>query len=186
MWFSSRRAHLYVSVRIGKYIAIDCEMVGVGPDGSQSVLARVSLVNFHGYTLLDEFVKASEEVTDYRTEVSGITPKLLENAKAFKDVQKTVAELLADHVLVGHSLRNDLDCLLLSHPHRDIRDTSRFAPFRKLAKGRSPALRRLAKDILGLEIQTGQHSSVEDARVAMLLYRRFKKDWDDFANSKTR
>ena len=29
----------------------------------------------------------------------------------------------------------------------------------------------LAKEILDVEIQTGQHSSIEDARVAMLLFR---------------
>ncbi|KAJ3342115.1 3'-5' exonuclease [Gonapodya sp. JEL0774] len=164
--------------RVGKYLAIDCEMVGVGPDGSRSMLARVSIVNYHGFCVMDEFVEPMERVTDYRTAVSGITPELLQNAKPFKVVQNRVAELLTGRILVGHSLRNDLDCLLLSHPHRDVKDTSQFAPFRKMAKGRSPALRRLAKDILGLDIQGGQHSSVEDARVAMLLYRSFKSDWD--------
>jgi hypothetical protein len=32
----------------------------------------------------------------------------------------------------------------------------------------------LAKEVLGLEIQTGVHSSVEDARIAMMLYRKEK------------
>jgi hypothetical protein len=32
----------------------------------------------------------------------------------------------------------------------------------------------LAKEFLGVEIQMGVHSSVEDARTAMLLYRREK------------
>ena len=62
---------------MGKYIAIDCEMVGVGPGGIRSALARVSIVNFHGHVILDTFVKPIEAVTDYRTSVSGITPTLL-------------------------------------------------------------------------------------------------------------
>lgn len=58
-------------------MAMDCEMVGVGPDGKESALARASLVNYNGAVLLDVFVKPKERVTDYRTFVSGITPELL-------------------------------------------------------------------------------------------------------------
>ena len=47
-------------------------MVGVGPNGSESVLARVSIVNWHGEILMDEFVKPKERVTDYRTKWSGV------------------------------------------------------------------------------------------------------------------
>jgi RNA exonuclease 4 len=47
-------------------------MVGVGPSGSESALARVSLVNFHGAVQLDAFVRPRERVVDYRTEFSGV------------------------------------------------------------------------------------------------------------------
>ena len=47
-------------------------MVGVGVDGSESSLARVSLVNYHGAVVLDEYVRQREHVVDYRTAVSGI------------------------------------------------------------------------------------------------------------------
>ena len=63
-------------------------------------------------------------------------------------------------ILVGHSLKHDLECLLIGHPKRDIRDTSQHLPFRKLAKGRTPGLKKLAKDLLGIEIQGAAHSSV--------------------------
>lgn len=56
-------------------------MVGVGPDGEESALARVSLVNYNGAVLMDDFVKPQERVTDFRTAVSGITPKHLVNGK---------------------------------------------------------------------------------------------------------
>jgi RNA exonuclease 4 len=60
--------------RPGRYVALDCEMVGVGPGGAESVLARVSVVNFHGAVLLDAFVRPRERVVDYRTQFSGIRP----------------------------------------------------------------------------------------------------------------
>lgn len=56
-------------------MAIDCEMVGVGPDGEDSILARVSLVNQFGKCIYDKYVKPTERVTDYRTAVSGIRPQ---------------------------------------------------------------------------------------------------------------
>jgi RNA exonuclease 4 len=64
-----------VSFRPGKYVALDCEMVGIGIDGTESSLARVSLVNYHGAVLLDEFVKQRERVVDYRTRHSGVRAK---------------------------------------------------------------------------------------------------------------
>ena len=62
---------------------MDCEMVGVGFNGKDSALARVSVVNHFGEVLLDEFVKPIEEVVDYRTKVSGIRPSDLENGELF-------------------------------------------------------------------------------------------------------
>lgn len=56
-------------------MAIDCEMVGVGPDGEDSILARVSIVNQFGKCIYDKYVKPTEKVTDYRTAVSGIRPE---------------------------------------------------------------------------------------------------------------
>ncbi|KAI8922191.1 ribonuclease H-like domain-containing protein [Powellomyces hirtus] len=153
-------------------------MVGVGADGIRSMLARVSIVNYHGHTLLDEFVAPQEAVTDYRTFVSGIMPELLKNAPPFKQVQQRVSDLLKDRIVIGHALKNDFNALLLNHPHRLVRDTSLYKPFRALARGRAPALRKLAKELLAINIQAGEHSSVEDAKVAMLLYRKERNNWE--------
>lgn len=163
------------TTEIGKYVAVDCEMVGVGPNpNKESALARVSVVNYNGDQIYDSYVRPKEQVTDWRTAVSGILPKHMVEARSLEEVQEDVTKILQDRVLVGHAIRNDLDALLLSHPKRDIRDTARHAPYRKLAGGSSPRLKILASELLGLEIQTGEHSSVEDARACMLLFRRDK------------
>ncbi len=60
---------------------MDCEMVGVGSGGKDSVLARVSLVNSHGRCIYDRHVKPRESVTDYRTQFSGIRPSDLKDGK---------------------------------------------------------------------------------------------------------
>ena len=43
-------------------LGLDCEMVGVGPDGERSVLARVVLVNWDGRTVYDAMVRPRERV----------------------------------------------------------------------------------------------------------------------------
>ena len=62
-----------------KALALDCEMVGVGADGKESALARISIVNHFGKCVYDKFVLPGEEVTDYRTEFSGIRPHNLKD-----------------------------------------------------------------------------------------------------------
>lgn len=150
--------------RIGRYVAIDCEMVGVGLEGKESVLARVSLVNYHGAVVMDEIVAPQERVVDFRTWVSGISPGMLNAAKPFAEVQKRVADVLDDRILVGHAVHHDLKALLLSHPRHLIRDTSLLKSYRAYAKGKTPSLKKLAAAVLGREIQTGQHSSVPKGR----------------------
>ncbi|KAF2671727.1 putative exonuclease [Microthyrium microscopicum] len=159
----------------GKFIALDCEMVGVGPTPDQdSQLARVSMVNFHGEQIYDTYVKPKLPVTDYRTAFSGIRPHNLKVGRPFREVQKDVATFLEGRVLVGHHLKSDLQVLSMKHPTRDTRDSAKLQKFKDLNGGRTPKLKLLAKLILGLEIQGGEHNSVEDARAAMMLYKAEK------------
>jgi len=163
----------------GKYIAIDCEMVGVGPTPeTDSALARVSIVNYHGHQLYDSFVLPKEAITDYRTYVSGITPELLQRARTLEIIQADVAKLLNGKILIGHAIKNDLAALLLGHSKRNIRDTSRHPAYRALAGGKTPGLKKLARQVLGVDIQGGEHSSIEDARATMLLFRREKEGFE--------
>ncbi|KAJ5635633.1 uncharacterized protein N7484_008946 [Penicillium longicatenatum] len=167
------------TAELGKFIAMDCEMVGVGPNPDHdSVLARVSIVNFNGDQVYDSYVRPKEMVTDWRTHVSGIAPKHMVEARTLEAVQKEVAEIMEGRILVGHAVSNDLDALLLGHPKRDIRDTSKHPEYRKIAGGGSPRLKVLAEHYLGLKIQEGAHSSVEDARATMALYRREKDSFE--------
>lgn len=94
-------------------------------------------------------------------------------------MQRRVAELLKDKILVGHAVFNDLkagppithyyflylteivlQALLLSHPFPSTRDTQQLAHKFKLSKGRHPALRNLTVQEFGIQIQGGEHSSV--------------------------
>lgn len=161
--------------KVTKVIGMDCEMVGAGANGKENLLARVSIVNLFGDCLYDKFVKPKEEVTDYRTHISGVRASDLKNADEFDFVQKEVAELIKNRILVGHAIKNDLEVLFLRHPRHLIRDTATF--FRRKGSG-TPSLKSLAAQYLNTEIQSGEHSSVQDAQASVQLYNMFRKQWE--------
>lgn len=167
-----------------KVVAMDCEMVGVGMNGEDSILARVSIVNQYGKVLYDKFVKPTEEVVDYRTAVSGIRPADLINGCEFSVVQKEVSDLIEGHILVGHAIHNDLRVLFLSHPRSDIRDTSKYKGFKCHFGGRTPSLKKLVDRLLGVQIQQGEHNSVQDAQAAMRLYTMHRREWEKSRGNK--
>ncbi|KAL7371533.1 hypothetical protein ABVT39_000431 [Epinephelus coioides] len=159
-------------------VAIDCEMVGVGPDGEDSILARVSLVNQFGKCIYDKYVKPTEKVTDYRTAVSGIRPQDIRDGEDLRTVQREVAAILQGRIVVGHAIHNDLKILLLDHPKKKIRDTQKYKPFKKAVKSGRPSLKVLCREILNVKVQQGEHSSVQDAQATMRLYTMVKKHWE--------
>ncbi|TFY65434.1 hypothetical protein EVG20_g5589 [Dentipellis fragilis] len=162
----------------GQYIAVDCEMVGVGPLGSESSLARVSIVNYHGAVLCDLFVRQKERVTDWRTRWSGIREMDMVGAKPFEEVQTMVSNFMKDRVLIGHAVHNDLQALLLSHPRAQLRDTQVLARKHGQSRVKHPSLKNLVRDMLGVAIQEGEHSSVVDARATMAIFRLHRKEWE--------
>lgn len=154
-----------------KPYAVDCEMVLTTND--KYSLARISLLDWHGKTILDKYVKPSLPIKNYFTQFSGITPKHLETVTTtLADIQRDLLDLLgSDSILLGHSLESDLNALQLTHPF--IVDTSIIYPHPRGLPLRS-SLKFLANRFLKREIQKdglNGHDSVEDARAVLDLVR---------------
>lgn len=174
------------------YFALDCEMVGIGLDGSDSAVARVTLLNWEKEIILDTFVKVPVTVTDYRTHVSGIQPQDIEseNAMTFEEARRKVEHILRGKILIGHGLENDLCALGLTHPWCDIRDTACYAPYMRETvvdydngklQLRPRKLRDLAWEKLCRQIQEDNkpHSPLEDAGAALDLYKADRAEWEE-------
>ncbi len=75
--------------RVTKILALDCEMVEI--DSLYNGLARISVVNEHGDILVNTYCKPPGKITDYRCEITGLNPGVLENALEFLKIRKIVS-----------------------------------------------------------------------------------------------
>ncbi|XP_070687600.1 apoptosis-enhancing nuclease isoform X2 [Pempheris klunzingeri] len=188
---ASGRSSPCLSVCPTTVVALDCEMVGTGPGGRCSELARCSILDYHGNILYDKYVRPCEPVTDYRTRWSGIQRHDLHDATPFAQAREEILSILKGKVVIGHAIYNDfrvLDVLLPGHMVRDTsltRFLSRLAGFpRKCCL----SLKTLASKLLNRRIQVGGrgHCSVEDAQAALDLYKLVEGEWEQEWQNKLR
>lgn len=176
----------------GTLLALDAEFVMVGRDEAhifgdgtrrlitpaRLALGRVSVIRgdgpLKGTSLMDDFVQVREPVVDYLTRFSGLTEGDLDPARsahkvsALKTVYKRLRCLVdAGCVFVGHGLKKDLRIINFVVPVSQVIDTVTLF---RLPKKRLLGLRFLASTLLGGDIQTKTHDSIEDADAALRLY----------------
>ena len=180
----------------GTLVAIDAEFVAlqkeemeVRSDGTKhtiqprrSALARVSVLrgdgDKEGLPFIDDYIATTEHIADYLTEFSGIHEGDLDphSSKHYIVPQKHAYKKL--HVLVrlgckfiGHGLKSDFRIINLAIPKEQVIDTVDlfYIPERQ----RKLSLKFLAWYFLEEQIQLDEHDSIEDARTALLLYRKY-------------
>lgn len=88
-----------------EFIAIDCEFV---KSNEQELLARISLINEKGECKLDTYVHPDKKITDYISDISGITYGHIKNAPDIKTVIDNVKNILYNKIVVGHTVWKDL------------------------------------------------------------------------------
>ncbi|RXG72957.1 putative RNA exonuclease NEF-sp [Armadillidium vulgare] len=166
--FVPLHSHYEKVTRDSPMFGIDCEMcrtvVGIE-------LTRVSVVDEKLNVIYSSFVKPSNQIVDFLTRYSGITPDhLVDVTTSVVQVQQKLRKILPkDCILVGHGIDNDLIALKLLHPY--LIDTSIIYnlsrnPYTK------PSLKLLAKLFLNKDIQVGDvkgHDPSEDAAASLEL-----------------
>jgi PAB-dependent poly(A)-specific ribonuclease subunit 2 len=182
-------------------IAIDTEFVStssaeieITSDGDERTirptvhaLARTSVLRgsglHEGVPFIDDYVHIKEKVVDYLTAYSGIVPEDLDPRRTkhtlvpLKIVYKKMWILLnLGCKFLGHGLKQDFRVINIHVPRAQIIDTSDL--FFQQAKKRKLSLQFLAWCLLKEDIQQETHDSIEDARTALRLYRKYQEFTD--------
>lgn len=185
----------------GTLVAIDAEFVSMQQeeidyrsDGTSRILrpARLSLARVsvlrgdgpkEGVPFIDDHIHTSEAIVDYLTEFSGINHGDLDphvspfTLTPLKLVYKKL-RLLVDRgcIFVGHGLSKDFRIINIYVPPERVIDTVDL--YFISSRQRRLSLRFLAWYILGENIQTDTHDSIEDANSALRLYKAYQ-DMED-------
>ncbi|KAK4100548.1 hypothetical protein N658DRAFT_497289 [Parathielavia hyrcaniae] len=150
-------------------------------------LARVSVVRGQGVdegeAFIDDYIAIREPVVDYLTLYSGITASDLDprttrhNLVSLKVAYKKLWVLLnLGCKFLGHGLRQDFRVINIQVPRAQVIDTIQV--FYLQSRLRKLSLAFLAWYLLKEDIQLETHDSIEDARTALKLYRKYL-EFDD-------
>ncbi|KAF8457687.1 putative PAB-dependent poly(A)-specific ribonuclease subunit [Terfezia claveryi] len=172
-----------------EFVALQQEEIEVKADGSREVvrpsrsgLARVSVLRGsgleEGVPFLDDYIATKEPVVDYLTDYSGIHPGDLDvrlskhNVIPLKIAYKRLWLLLnLGCIFIGHGLTKDFRTINIHVPKNQVQDTVQLYALKN--SQRKLSLRFLAYSVLSLEIQKQTHDSIEDARTALRLFKKY-------------
>lgn len=108
---------------------MDCEFVKSYK--GKDILARVSLINFKGEVLYDTVVLPEEPIADYITHITGLTKESFIDAPTYSEVNLHVINMMRSTVIIGHTLKCDLEKFTSMDEVVSYIDVSEFKDYTK-------------------------------------------------------
>ncbi|KAF2485463.1 ubiquitin carboxyl-terminal hydrolase-domain-containing protein [Neohortaea acidophila] len=188
--FPSAQSHYAIDA---EFVRLLREEIDMDADGRRAItrparsgLARVSVVRGdepdQALPFMDDYIALDEPVDDYLTQYSGLHDgDLTWGVSKFtlvrlKEVYKKLWVLLnLGCTFIGHGLSSDFRTINIHVPEAQVIDTQDLFSLGERSR-RKLSLRFLAWLILGEDIQqniTAGHDSIEDARAALKLWRKY-------------
>ncbi|KAJ2255996.1 poly(A)-specific ribonuclease [Coemansia sp. RSA 455] len=173
-----------------EFVVLEAAKMEVFGDGTRELhrppvhtLARLSVVRangglLHGVPFIDDYVAATRPIEDLATQYSGIhagdlTPGVSPHKlSTMKEVYRKLRLLVdAKAIIIGHGLKHDFRVCNIVVPAAQLRDT--MVLFQSPKHIRPISLRFLYWYFERKVIQSGEHSSVEDAQATLKVYEHY-------------
>uniref|UniRef100_A0A0K0F609 Exonuclease domain-containing protein n=1 Tax=Strongyloides venezuelensis TaxID=75913 RepID=A0A0K0F609_STRVS len=162
-------------------VALDAEFISVDKTDNIKTdeIGRISVVDENEQVIIDDYIQTgSSTVNDYKTSVSGIVESDLNPETTNKQLTTLkVAYMkilyLVEHSFhfIGHGLCNDFNVLNIWVNEIQYSDTVKLC--RLQLKPMLP-LKKLAFKFLDKVVQKDTHDSIEDAKTALQVYRKYE------------
>lgn len=164
-----------------RFAVVDVETTGGRPGLARIIEIGIVLIDDWKVTQhFESFVKTSEELSPFIQNLTGITPRKLENAPTFDEIARKVATLLDGRIFVAHNVASDYSAVA-SEMKRSGLD---FSPEKlctvKLSRKVFPGLPKYSLHNLTLSLglpDFENHRALNDAmaaaRILLLAQERF-------------
>lgn len=97
---------------INDYIVIDLETTGLDPKFDEIIeIGAIKVINNKIQDSFSTLIHPNRDISDFITNLTGITNDMLINAPSIKEVLPSFIEFIGNHILVGHNVNFDINFL---------------------------------------------------------------------------
>lgn len=163
------------------FVCIDCETTGL--DAQADSVIEVAAIRFNADTVFEEFdslINPNCAIPDTSIEFHHITQDMVAGKPLIAEVIPTLLQIIGKHVIIGHSVHFDIECIAIAADRAGIPHTLRqnhYIDTMRMARlyGDSPtnSLEQLRKHFnIGDE---GMHRAKSDVLVNMEVFKSLAK-----------
>ena len=160
------------------YVVLDIETTGFSADNDEIIeLSALRVVDNKVVDEFSELVNPMRYVSPYITNLTGITPQMLQNAEKIPDVLKRFVEFVSDSMIMGHNVNFDIgfiDNKLKKHFNTNFDND--YIDTLKIARKMLPNLKSKKLGMIAQHFNfntDGMHRGLKDCIVTKMCYQKF-------------
>lgn len=166
--------------KLEDYVCVDLETTGLNPKADRIIeIGAVKVENGICTGSFETFVNPGRLLSDYVSELTGITDAVLKEAPDITEVLGGLLGFVGDAVLLGHSVLFDFSFIKKAAVNQKLSFERQGIDTLKIARRYLPDLESRSLDFLCgyYKIPHKAHRALEDAKATCALYDRL---WQDF------
>ncbi len=160
------------------YVVLDIETTGFSADNDEIIeLSALRVVDNKVVDEFSELVNPMRYVSPYITNLTGITPQMLQNAEKIPDVLKRFVEFVSDSMIMGHNVNFDIGFIDTKlQKYFNFGFNNDYIDTLKIARKMLPNLKSKKLGMIAQHFNfntDGMHRGLKDCIVTNMCYQKF-------------